>query len=505
MKSFLLKLTASVIFAAAFTSGFLSAQDDAPSFVILNAQIADGTGAPLRNATVRITGDRISKIGTFKPAPGERTLDAKGLVLAPGFIDIHNHSTEGLDSDPLAESQIAQGITTVIVGPDGDSPWPIGEWLEKRRKNPASLNVATLFGHATVRSLVMGKDFRRIATPEEIQKMVALGEQAMKEGALGVSSGLEYDVASYSTTEEVMALAEVAAKYGGFYETHIRDEGNKSFSALEEEIAIAQRAHIPVEHSHIKISTVAVWGKAAEYISVIDAARKQGVDFLADCYPYDAWNSNIKVLMPDKQYTNPQSVEKALTDTGGPDTVTITEFTPHPEYVGKNLVELAKERKISPTDMYIQIIREGDAANTEAGIIGKSMTDPDIQAFYQQPWVMVGSDGGIGSRHPRGAGTFPRVLGLYVREKKWLSLPEAIRKMTSLPAQRLGWKDRGQLREGAVADLVLFNPITIIDRATFAKPFESPTGVEKVFVSGTLVWDAAKATGARPGRVLPRQ
>jgi len=209
--------------------------------------------------------------------------------------------------------------------------------------------------------------------------------------------------------------------------------------------------------------------------------------------------------MPDKQYTNPKSVEKALTDTGGPETVTITEFTPHPEYVGKNLTELAKERKISSTEMYIQIIREGDAANTEAGIIGKSMTDPDIQAFYQQPWVMVASDGGIGSHHPRGAGTFPRVLSLYVREKQWLTLPEAIRKMTSLPAQRLGWKDRGQLREGAVADLVLFNPATIIDRATFTKPFDLPVGMEKVFVSGTLVWDGNKATGAKPGRVLARQ
>jgi N-acyl-D-amino-acid deacylase len=299
-----------------------------------------------------------------------------------------------------------------------------------------------------------------------------------------------------------VALAEVAARHGGFYETHIRDEGNKSFSALDEEIAIGQRAHIPVEHSHIKVSTVAVWGKAPEYINVIEAARKRGLDILADCYPYDAWHSNIKVLMPDKQYTNTQSVEKALTDTGGPDTVTITEFAPHPEYVGHNIAELAKERKISTTDMYIQIIKEGDAANTEASIIGKSMIDRDIQAFYQQPWVMVASDGGIGSEHPRGAGTFPRVLGLYVREKHWITLPEAIHKMTGLPAQRLGWKDRGTLREGAYADLVLFNPATVIDRSTFAKPFEIATGIEKVFVSGTLVWSDAKATGAKPGRVI---
>ncbi len=505
MKVILFELATVLVFIAVSSCQVFAQDPSAPtsaSTVIVNALVADGTDAPFKKVSVRISGDRISKVGQFKASPGEQVIDATGLVLAPGFIDIHNHSAEGLDSDPLAETQISQGITTVVVGPDGDSPWPIGTWLDTRRKNPASLNVATLFGHATVRSLVMGKDFRRTATAEEIQKMAALAEEAMNQGALGVSSGLEYDVASYSTTEEVVALAEVAAKHGGFYETHIRDEGNKSFSALDEEIAIGQRAHIPVEHSHIKISTVAVWGKSAEYINVIEAARKRGVDFLADCYPYDAWHSNIKVLMPDKQYTNPESVGKALTDTGGPDTVTITDFAPHPEYAGHTIAELAATHKISPTEMYIQIIREGDAANTEAGVIGKSMIDRDIQAFYQQPWVMVSSDGGIGSAHPRGAGTFPRVLGLYVREKHWLTLPEAVHKMTGLPAQRLNWKDRGILREGAYADMVLFNPATIIDRATFAKPFEVATGVEKVFVSGTLVWDGTKATGAKPGRVI---
>jgi N-acyl-D-amino-acid deacylase len=295
-----------------------------------------------------------------------------------------------------------------------------------------------------------------------------------------------------------------AAQNHGFYMTHIRDEGNKSFSALDEEIAIGERAHIPIEHSHIKVSTVSVWGKAPEYIKVINAARKRGVDFLADCYPYDAWHSNIKVIMPDKQYENPESVKQALADTGGADTVTITEFKPHPEYASHTIAELAKQRGISPVEMYIQIIREGDAANTEAGIIGKSMIDSDIQAFYQQPWVMVASDGGIGSQHPRGAGTFPRVLGLYVRQKHWLALPEAIRKMTSLPAQRLGWSDRGVIREGAMADLVLFDAETVIDRSTFAKPFELPEGIQKVFVNGVLVWDAGKPTGARPGRVLPK-
>jgi N-acyl-D-amino-acid deacylase len=490
-----------------FLAGALHAQTPPPATsttIIINAQVADGTGTPLRNANVRIAGDHILRIGNFKPDKNERVIDAKGLVLAPGFIDIHNHSTEGLQTDPLAETQIAQGITSLVVGADGDSPWPILPWLDTLRKNPAAANVAVMAGHATIREQVMGKDFKRPATAEEMAQMAKLTEQAIQEGAIGLSSGLEYEVGSYSTTDEVVVMATAAARDHGFYMTHIRDEGNKSFEALDEEIAIGERAHVPIEHSHIKVSTVAVWGKAPEYIRVIEAARKRGVDFLADCYPYDAWHSNIKVIMPDKQYENPQSVEKALADTGGPDTVTITNFKPHPEYASHTIAELATQRGISPIQMYIQIIREGDAAGTEAGIIGKSMIESDIKAFYQQPWVMVASDGGIGSFHPRGAGTFPRVLGLYVREKHWLTLPEAVRKMTSLPAQRLGWKDRGVVREGAFADLVLFDPQTVIDRSTFAKPFELPAGIEKVFVNGEVVWDAGKSTGARPGRVLPK-
>jgi len=479
-----------------------SAQQKPPSLVIVNAQLADGTGAPLRKASLRITGGRITKIGNFKPAKSDQVLDAKGLVLAPGFIDIHNHSTRGLETDPLAETQIAQGITSLVIGADGDSPWPVAPWLEARQKNPASVNVAVIAGHATIRSLVLGKDFQRTATGKEIDKMASLTTHAMHEGAIGLSSGLEYYVASYSNTDEVVAMAAAAAKSGGFYMTHIRDEGNKSFEALREEIAIGKRAHIPIEHSHIKLGTVDVWRKAPEYIAIINDARKHGVDFLADCYPYEAWASGIKVIMPDKQYQNPANVEKAVADTGGPESVTITEFKPNPAYAGHTLDELAKTYNTTPVEMYMRIVREGDAADTEASVIGHSMVEDDVKAFYQQRWVMVASDGGIGSEHPRGAGTFPRVLGLYVRQKKWITLSEAIRKMTSLPAKRLGWKDRGTLKVGNFADLVLFNPDTVIDRSTFEKPFELPTGIEKVFVNGQLTWDSGKPTGAKPGNVL---
>jgi N-acyl-D-amino-acid deacylase len=474
------------------------------TLLIINAQLADGTGAPLVNGALRIRGNRIVSIGKLGPAAGERVIDAHGLVLTPGFIDVHNHSLEGLDSDALAETQVAQGITTAVQGPDGESPWPIKDWIETRKQHPAALNLAVFAGHATIREQIMGKDFKRVATPAEIEKMAQLTWQAMNEGSIGLSSGLEYEVGRYSNTAELIAMARSAAEHGGIYSTHIRDEADKAFDALLEEIEIAEQAHIPVDHSHIKLGTVSVWGKSSEYIRVIEEARNRGVDFLADCYPYEAWHSNIKVIVPDKQYENPKSVEKAIADLGGADHLTITEFKPNSSYLGRSLAEIAKANKLSPVQTYIRIVREGDAANTEAQVIGHSMIESDVKAFYQQPWVMVASDGGIGAAHPRGAGTFPRVLGRFVREKHWLTLPEAIRKMTSLPAQRLGWKDRGVLREGAYADLVLLDPLTVIDRATFTKPQELPTGIEKVFVNGVLVWNDAKPTGATPGQVLAR-
>ena len=472
------------------------------SLLIMNAQLADGTGAPLRKANVRIALGHIVGIGKLQPEKDEPTLDAKGLVLAPGFIDIHNHSEDGLQKDPLAESQISQGITTLIVGADGESPWPLIGWVRALQQSPAALNVGVFAGHATIREQVMGKDFKRVARPGEIRQMEALTGLAMNQSALGLSSGLEYEVGSYSETKELVAMAKVAAGRGGIYMTHIRDEADKSFEALNEEIAIGEQAHIPIEHSHIKLGTVGVWGKAPQYIKIIEDARKRGVDFLADCYPYDAWHSNLKVIVPDKQYENPQSVRKALDDLGGSSHLTITEFTPNKSYEGHSLADLAKTYDLSDVDMYIRLIREGDKAGTEASVIGQSMIESDIKAFYQQPWVMVASDGGINSAHPRGAGTFPRVLGVFVREKHWLTLPEAVRKMTSLPAQRLNWQDRGVIREGAFADLVLFDPDTVIDRATFAHPFALSTGIEKVFVNGVLTWDAGKPTGARSGYFL---
>src|SRR5258708_3885453 len=301
-------------------------QNPSQSLLILNAQIADGTGAPLFRANVRIAGGRIVGIGKLAPDPGEPTIAAKGLVLAPGFIAIHNHSEESLPKDLAAETQVSQGITTLIIGADGESPWPLASWFHQMQDHPAAVNVGSFAGHATIRQQVMGKDFKRIATPEEVRVMQEQMRQQMAQGALGLSSGLEYEVGSYSAADEVVALSKIAAASGGVYMTHIRDEADKSFEALQEEISIGERAHIPVEHSHIKLGTVGVQGKAPEYIKIIEAARKRGVDFLADCYPYDAWHSNLKVVVPDKQYENPKSVSTALDSYGAASHITITEF-----------------------------------------------------------------------------------------------------------------------------------------------------------------------------------
>ena len=476
-----------------------AARAQAPSraWTIVGGQLADGSGRPLRQANVRIAGGRIAAVGAVTPHEGDAVIDAKGLVVAPGFIDIHNHSASELADDPAAESQVSQGITTVVLGPDGSSPWPIGEYLAERRRNPAAVNVAVMVGHATVRRLVMNDDYKRAARPEEIARMAALVEQGMREGAVGLSSGLEYEVGGYAETGELVELAKVAARYGGIYMSHIRDEADKAFEAFREAIAIGERARVPVEISHIKLGTVGVWHKAAQAIALIDAARARGVDLTADAYPYNAWSSTITVLVPDKRYDYPPSVEKALADVGGAQNVLIVRHAAHPEYEFRTLDAVARDRQITPVDLFIQIVRDGGA-----GVVCTSMIDEDIRAFYQQRWVMVGSDGGINARHPRGAGTFPKVLGRYVREQHWLTLPDAIRKMTGAPAKRLKLRDRGTIEKGRVADVVLFDPRTVVDRSTFSDPSALSSGVEKVFVSGELVWERGRPAGGRSGQVI---
>ena len=486
-----MRLLLAALFSSLLCFGFQQ-----QTLLIKGALVADGTGKPLRQADVRVSGKAITEVGSLKPNTGEQVVNGQNLVLAPGFIDMHNHSSE-LDADLDAESQVSQGITTALLGQDGGSAWPLADYLRHRTDKPAALNIQTLVGHATIRKEVMGEDYKRAARPEEIQRMAALVDRAMSEGAVGLSSGLEYEVGSYSNTEELVALAKAAAKHGGIYATHSRDEGDHFFDSLKEAIQIGEEARIPVEISHIKLGSAAVWGKAPEAVALIEAARKRGLDLTADCYPYDAWASTIKVLVLDKQYDNPTSVAKGLADVGGAENVLITSCKAHPDYENKNLAEIAKSQNTTAVALYSAIVRDGGA-----GIVCKAMKDSDIRTFYQQPWVMVGSDGGIGMRHPRGAGTFPRVLGVYVREDHWISLPDAIHKMTAEPAHRLKLHNRGEIRAGASADLVLFDPARVRDQADFAHPFALSTGIEKVFVNGALVWDSGKATGQHPGEVI---
>jgi N-acyl-D-amino-acid deacylase len=495
-----------LLIAAIFTS---ATPDDAtaatpqPSqaIVITGATVIDGTGrAPLNDAVVVITGDSITAVGSraqVKVPVQAQVIEAKGLVLAPGFIDAHNHSDRGFADDPSAVSQVSQGITTVVVGQDGGSAFPIGEYLDRLDKNPIALNVLTFVGHATLRSRVMGEDTNRHATPAEIEKMRQMVEQAMRDGAMGLSTGLEYETGKPASTEEVITLARAAGAHGGMYISHIRDEADKSFEALNEAIQIGREARLPVQISHIKLATLKVWGHSKDAVALINKARAAGQDVTADCYPYDAWSSTIRVLVPSGRHEDPVDVARALADVGGPVNVTIVSCRAHPDYEFRTMEEISKQEKISPVELYMKIVRDGGA-----GVVCHSMKEPDIKTFYTQPWVMVSSDGGIGSRHPRGAGTYPRVLGHYVRELHWLSLPEAIRKMTSAPAQRFKLGDRGLIKVGYKADLVLFDANRIIDRATFKDPQLVADGVKRVFVNGKEVWINGAVTTNRPGHAL---
>lgn len=469
------------------------------SIVIKNATIIDGSGRPGYRGDIQIKAGKISNIGRIKVKRSDLLIDAAGKVLAPGFIDIHNHSESGLLREGAAENQISQGITTILVGPDGGSPFPIADYFEKLRGKIAP-NAGSFIGHATLREQVMNGDYTRQATSEEIENMKLLLEKSMLEGAFGFSSGLEYDVGFSASTEELIELAKVAAKYKGIYMTHMRDEEEGLLDAIREAIRIGKEAKIPVQISHIKAGNKNVWGESSAAIALINANRAIGIDVTADEYPYTAWASTITVLVPSRKHEDRDEIEKGLSNVGGADKVLITSYSANRDYEGKTLDEIAKSKKASPVDIYIEIVKAGGA-----GVVCNSMNEDDVKNFYQQPWVMVSSDGGIGSRHPRGTGTFTRVLGRFVRENKWSTLEEAVRKMTSLPAKRLGLTGRGLIKKGAIADLVLFDKDRVIDNATFAKPQKLSSGIEIVWVGGVKVWENGKATGELPGRILKRK
>ena len=475
-----------------------SAWAQTTSFVIRNATIIDGTGKPGRIGDVRVEGDAIVAVGKVKRKNGDTVIDGSGLVLAPGFIDIHNHSESGLLREGTAANQVSQGITTVLIGPDGGSPESLADYFSKLQ-GKVGVNVGAFIGHGTIRRMVLKEDHKRVALPEEIAQLERLVDEAMRQGAFGLSTGLEYDNGFSATTEELVALATAASRHHGIYMTHMRDEEEGVLDSIREAIRIGKEADLPVQISHIKMGNGSVWGKSTDAIAIVEAARSAGQDVTADAYPYTAWASTITVLVPSRKHEDPAEVDKGIKAIGGPDKVLITSCREFPAYEGKTLEQAAALAGKTPVETYIEIVKKGGA-----GVIGYGMTERDVKAFYQTPWVMVSSDGGIGSRHPRGTGTFTRVLGRFVRDDKWLTLEEAVRKMSHAPAARLGLKDRGLIKKGMKADLVLFDPNTVVDRATFTEPQLFSAGVWTVYVNGVQVWDGSKTLGVYPGKVLRR-
>jgi N-acyl-D-amino-acid deacylase len=479
-----------------------AAAQPAPGILVRNGLVVDGTGAPGRVADVRIRGDVIVEIASgLRAGADERVIDAAGLVVVPGFIDMHSHADGGLAEAPDAASQVRQGITTALVGQDGGSALPVAELFEQLARVPAAINVATSVGHGTVRRAVMGADFKRPATSAEMTVMQALVDRGMKDGAVGLSSGLEYDPGFYATVDELAALASAIKPYGGVYSSHVRDEENEVFAAWQEAIEVGRRAGVAVNISHMKLASKPVWRQATRALAVLETAAREGVSVTGDWYPYPYWQSAMYVLIPDRDFENVEKWRVGLEEIGGAGNVRITSYRPEPAWVGRTLAEIAAQEG---TDAPALIVRMVKAAGPGIGIIGTSMDEVDMRAILAHPQTLICSDGQLNGRHPRGFGAFPRVLGRYVREEKVLSLEAAIAKMTSRSAAVLGLADRGRVAPGMKADLAIFDAATIIDRGTPTEPSQAPVGMRHVVVNGQVVLDGGELTAARPGRALRR-
>jgi N-acyl-D-amino-acid deacylase len=482
----------------------------AADVLLRNVNVYDGTGAAPFAADVRIHGSRIAAVAPhLMPVPGETVRDEHGLSLAPGFIDMHSHGDRGLLQDLDAATISRQGVTTILVGQDGESNYPLSDYYSRLAATPPAINVASMVGHATLREQIMGKDLYRASTPDELARMKALLTRELRAGAFGLSTGLEYEQGHFATTEEVVALSKVAAATGGFYISHVRDEANKVFESFDELLRIGREAHIPVEITHIKLGATAMWHLASTRVpDLFAAAQREHVDLKADVYPYTYWHSTIRVIVPDRDYYNPAKVAQALADNGGPAAIRLAHYVPEPAMAGKTLDEIAVAWKVTPVEAYMRIVKatsaQVDSGEQMEDIIATSMSEDDVRWFIAQPQIMFSSDGELHGAHPRGAGSFPRVLGHYVREQRLLPLETAIHKMTGLPARQLGLKDRARIAKGYVADLVLFDPAVVIDQATIDRPEEPPLGIPAVMVAGEWVIDDGKVTGRHPGRALKR-
>ncbi|MGC3946601.1 MAG: serine hydrolase [Chryseolinea sp.] len=462
--------------------------------LVSNVEIVDGTGLPAYKGAVRIVDDRIGDVGDLHPFKGESVVDGKGYALAPGFIDSHSHHERDLSKNPEGIAAISQGITTIVIGQDGGSD-PIDSLKARISRRPASVNIATYTGHASLREQVMENVYRKADTTE-IGKMKRLLADEMKKGSLGLSTGLEYEEGFYSTRDEVIELAKVAAANQGRYISHMRSEDINIERAVEEIIDIGKEAKIPVQISHLKIAMRSKWGNSRDIIARLERARAEGVDITADVYPYSLWVSTPRVLFPKKDFSNEVSARYATEELFDPSQSVILAFDGKPAYVGKTVKQIATMNNESESSTLMRIIKESESDG--ATMAGASMSEEDISNFLKWEHSNVCSDGYAGG-HPRGYGSFPRVLGYYGREKKLFPLETAVYKMTGLSAEHLGINDRGVLTQFNYADMVLFNPAIVKDNATMKDPSALSTGIEIVWVNGRIVYMNHETTHSLPG------
>lgn len=493
--------------------------------VINNARIVDGTGNPWFRGSIAIKDGRIARVGWFDGSGAKETIDAKNNIVAPGFIDVHAH-TEDVFDQPNAENFIRMGVTTLITGNCGGSHTDVGEFLGRITEKPLAINISTLIGHNSVRSRIMGLD-DRAPTPEEQQKMNELVERAMREGAVGLSTGLIYLPGTFAKTGEVIELARAASKYGGTYASHIRDEGTAVVEAINEAINIGEQAKMPVEISHFKISAKSLWGHNKKTLDLVRDARARGLAVTVDQYAYPASSTSLDVRLPNwaiaggreegkKRLADPavrariiDDMKKGMAERGFPDYsyAYVANYRENPDFNGKNIAQitkiaLGKDDLDSQIEQILEMYSKGGAQ-----MVYQVMSEEDVKAFMAEPFTMIASDSGVrqfgaGVPHPRGYGNNARVLGRYVRDLKVIALEDAIRKMTSLPANTFGLRDRGQIREGFAADLVIFDEKTVSDKATFEAPHQYAVGFTNVIVNGRLVFDGSKMTGTRTGQAI---
>ncbi len=493
--------------------------------ILRNGRIAAGTGNPSYLGDVAVKKGRIVAIGKIHQR-AKKEIDVSGMVVAPGFIDVHTHAEE-ISEQPLGENFVRMGVTTLVLGNCGGSVAKVGEFFKKLERIKMSPNVATLIGHGTVRGKAMGGSFMRPPTEAELNMMRSLVEQAMKDGAVGLSTGLIYLPGVFAKTEEIIELAKVASAYDGIYATHQRSEGEEILKSLDEIFRIAREAHIRAEISHIKLSGKSNWGKTDQVIAAIEKARSEGLDITQDQYAYTASSTGISQLVPDsaKDGGNKKLIERlddaeqkkkiiaqmkdGLQRRGSESYAyaVIASYKHDKSLNGLNIVEAAQKTRHSDSlDDQIEMILEIEK-NGGASAVFHGMSETDLREFMRHPNTMIAADSGVrklneGVPHPRGYGNNARVLGKYVREEKVLRLEDAIRKMTSLPATTFQIKNRGELREGNWADIVVFDPATIIDNANYKDPHHYSTGFKYVFVNGVRVVENDEHTGARPGMAL---